>query len=202
MARINLGYVDGKRRRKCIYAGTRKEAQEEMLGLKWDCVDLDAGTLAIRRTVFTLPGQGFVWSEPKSASSNRRITLTPLAVSAMRAHRVRQLEARLLSGAAWDDQDLVFPNTCGGPINVTNLTRRSFKPLLEKAGVPKVRFHDLRHSAASLLLSQGAHPKVVQELLGHSAIGITIDTYSHAMPTLQQEAVNKLGALLDTGTDG
>ncbi len=109
---------------------------------------------------------------------------------------IRQNEARLAAGPAWDDQGWVFCNTVGRPIAVGNMTYRSFRPLLAKAGLPIIRFHDLRHSTASLLLSLGVHAKVVQKLLGHSQISLSLDTYSHVLPSLQEEAVQRLNALL------
>jgi integrase len=112
---------------------------------------------------------------------------------------VQQNEQRLAIGPKWGDYDLVFCNSIGRPIEVGNMMRRSFRPILEKAGLPIIRFHDLRHSCATLLLSLGVHPKIVQELLGHSQISITLDTYSHVLPSLQEEAAQRLDALLSSG---
>ena len=98
----------------------------------------------------------------------------------------------------WEDHGLVFPNQVGKTTNAKNLTARSFKPLLERAGLPRsVRLHDLRHTCATLLLGQGVHPKIVQELLGHATIAITLDTYSHVLPNMQSEAATKMEALLN-----
>ncbi len=94
----------------------------------------------------------------------------------------------------------VFCDTKGGPIRKNNLIRRWFKPLLEKAGLPEIRFHDLRHTAATLLLTLGVHPKVVQERLGHSQISVTLDTYSHVLPSLQKQAASKLDAMFRSGS--
>ncbi len=102
------------------------------------------------------------------------------------------MEEQLQAGAAWQDIDLVFTSRLGGPIEKQNLSRRSFQPLLAAAGLPKIRFHDLRHSAATLLLTQGIHPKIVQERLGHANISVTVDIYSHVLPTLQQDAADRL----------
>jgi integrase len=135
-------------------------------------------------------------SEPKTAKSRRAIHLTPLAIQALKRHRLRQNEARLAAGDAWDQQGWIFCNSVGRPLDAGNMIRRSFRPILQKAGLPIIRFHDLRHSAASLLLSLDVHPKIVQELLGHSQISLTLDTYSHVLPSLQAEAVNRLGTLL------
>ena len=92
--------------------------------------------------------------------------------------------------------NLVFTDTKGGPIRKTNLLRRSFRPLLERAGLPRIRFHDLRHTSATLLLAEGVHPKVVQERLGHSNISLTLDTYSHAVPTMQRDAADRMDDLI------
>lgn len=175
-----------------ITAGLR---QGELLGLKWQDVDLDAGRLEVRRTIARVNGQGFLESEPKSARSRRGISLAPMATEALRDHRARQLQRRLLA-LAWEDNDFIFPNEVGRPIEAQNLVRRSFYPLLERAGLPRMRFHDLRHTAATLLLVQGVHPKIVQEILGHSTISLTLDTYSHVIPGLQEEAAKKMEALL------
>lgn len=175
-----------------ITAGLR---QGEILGLKWQDVDLETAQLQVRRSIAWVTGRGSVEQEPKSARSRRNITLTPLAVEALRRHRQRQRERRLRA-LAWEDNELVFSNDVGRPIEATNLVRRSFYPLLERAEVPRVRFHDLRHTAATLLLTQGVHPKIVQEMLGHSQIAVTLDLYSHVTPTMQAEAAAKMQALL------
>jgi integrase len=109
---------------------------------------------------------------------------------------VRQTEERLKIGPYWTDMDLVFTNQVGGPVNAGNLRRRSFWPLLERAGLPRIRFHDLRHTAATLMLGRGIHPKIVSEMLGHSQIAITLDLYSHVTPTMQRDAARELDILL------
>ncbi len=165
--------------------------QGELLGLKWQDVDLEAGQLQVRRTIARVNGQGFVEQEPKSARSRRSISLTPMAVTTIRQHRARQLQWRL-EAIAWEDNHLIFPNEVGRPIEAQNLMRRSFYPLLERAELQRMRFHDLRHTAATLMLAQGIHPKVVQEMLGHSTVSLTLDTYSHIMPNMQAEAAAKM----------
>ena len=102
----------------------------------------------------------------------------------------------MATGPAWTDLDLVFTNNVGGYLDANNLRHRAFPELLERAAVPWIRFHDLRHSAATLLLSLGVHPKVVQELLGHSQISVTLDTYSHVLPDMQGEAMAQMDSLL------
>lgn len=107
-----------------------------------------------------------------------------------------QAEERLKAGPLWEDNGLVFPTQTGKPMDAGNLLYRSFKPLLAKAGLPKIRFHDLRYSAATLLMRKGIHPKIVSEILGHSQISITMDLYSHVLPTMQREAVEAMDEIL------
>ncbi|GER88894.1 site-specific integrase [Dictyobacter vulcani] len=170
--------------------------QGELLGLQWKDIHFDNGTLQVKRKIARISNKGFVFSEPKTAKSRRNITLTATALESLKQHRRKQHEQRLAVGPEWEEYDLVFCNMLGRPIEVGNMTRRSFRPILKKAGLPIIRFHDLRHSCASLLLSLGVHPKVVQELLGHSQISITLDTYSHVLPSLQAEAAQRLDTLL------
>jgi integrase len=169
--------------------------QGELLGLRWADVDLDGSRLEVRHTLQRLAGS---WSleEPKTGKSRRSIRLAPMAVAALRSHRARQAQQRLLLGSAWPGHDLLFTNGWGEPLDGRHLPGRSLRPLLAKAGLPTIRFHDLRHSAATLLLAQGVHPKVVQELLGHSSIALTLDVYSHVLPTLQEEAAASMERVL------
>jgi integrase len=118
-----------------------------------------------------------------------------MAVDALRRHRIRQAQDRL-QAQSWEDLDLVFANRVGRPYQKQNIMRRSFWPLLDRAGLPRIRFHDLRHSCASLLLAGGEHPKVVQERLGHATIAVTMDIYSHVMPNMQKDAAERLDRLL------
>ena len=181
-----------------VLALTSGMREGELLGLKWEDIDLTCGTLSVRRTVVQLPPPyGWIESEPKSAQSRRSIKLAAMTISALHVHRARQLEQRVAAYEAWEDHDLVFPTKNGRRMSPTTLRMCHFRPLLRRAGIPYIRFHDLRHGAATLLLSMGIHPKVVQELLGHSQISITMDTYSHVLPTLQGEAVRRLGELLE-----
>jgi integrase len=100
-------------------------------------------------------------------------------------------------GSLWQEQGLVFPSSIGIPFNSSNLLNRSFKPLLRRVGLPMIRFHDLRHTFATLMFSNGEQPKIVQEILGHAQITLTLDTYSHVLPSMQEGAVGRLGELLD-----
>jgi integrase len=179
-----------------ILALTTGMREGELLALKWEDIDFSYGTLQVRRTIARVAHKGFTVSEPKTPKSRRSIHLAPMAIEILKRHRIRQHEQRLSTGPAWDEQGWIFCNGVGRPIEGGHLLNRSFRPLLVKAGLPLIRFHDLRHSVATLLLTAGIHPKIVQELLGHSQISLTIDTYSHVLPSLQEDAANRLNSLL------
>ena len=121
--------------------------------------------------------------------------LAPLMVDLLKQHQARQVETKQQAGASWQERGLVFCTSLGTPLNPSKVIDR-FKTLLKKANLPAIRFHDLRHSAATILLSMSVHPKVVQELLGHNQISMTMDIYSHVLPTMQKDAVNKLNDAL------
>lgn len=179
-----------------VHTGMRRG---ELLGLKWDDVDLDGGTprLRVRRTLTLLEGgKKLALGDTKTKTSRRTIRLTPGAVEALRRHRARQAEERLKVGSLYADNGLVFAGETGGLINPSNLRQRSFIPLLEAAGLPQITFHDLRHTCASLLFSKNVHPKFVQELLGHARVAITLDCYSHMLPGMGGEAANAIGDAL------
>ncbi|MGI8670276.1 MAG: site-specific integrase [Aridibacter sp.] len=141
-------------------------------------------------------GGGFIFSEPKTSKSRRSIPLSNEALTSLRTHRKRQLENRLKLGASFENLDLIFPSELGTPIQHRNLVRRYFKPILKKAELPNIRLYDLRHTTATLLLSAGENPKVVSERLGHASVVLALDTYSHVLPTMQQDATKKLGNIL------
>src|SRR5215217_750139 len=162
-----------------VHTGMR---QGELQALKWPDVDLREGHVSMRRTI-TKSGGRLLVGEPKTAKIRRTITLTTGSLNALRAHRKRQLEEMMQRTGLWQDHGLVFASEAGTLINPTNLRRRHFASLLKRAGLPAdTRFHDLRHTCATLLLGKGVHPKFVQELLGHANIAITLDTYSHVIP--------------------
>lgn len=169
--------------------------QGELLGLHWRDVDLDGASLQVRTTVHYTKA-GYVFTEPKTKYSRRRIALSRIAVEALREHRTRQLTERLAAGSAWEDMDLVFPNTVGKPIDGVNLVKYWFYPLLKRAELPQIRFHDLRHTAATLLLGRSINPKVVSEMLGHSHVSVTLGIYSHVMPHMQQQAADAMDQAL------
>lgn len=168
--------------------------QGELLALRWCDIDLPARTLTVQRNLVQLNGRLEI-TEPKTAASRRRVDLPCVAVAALEAHRRRR-------PAAPHPTAFVFADAKGGPIRKQNLVRRSFRPLLGRAGLPRIRFHDLRHTAATLLLAEGVHPKIVAERLGHSSVTITLDTYSHVLKGMQREAASKLDVLLAAGRDG
>jgi len=169
--------------------------QSELLGLRWLDVDLGNGFLSVNRSL-VFEGSGWSLDEPKTGSSRRRINLGSDAHASLQNHQREQAELRLKLGPVWEDNDLVFPTEIGTPRRGANLVYRSFRPLLEQAGLRKIRFQDLRHTAATLLLGEGTHPKVVSEMLGHSSVQLTLDTYSHVTPTMQREAAATMDSIL------
>jgi integrase len=229
----------------------------EALGLQWTDVDLDAGTLQVRRAVQRFGGDAAArrpllaerkrlraaltalqaerkrlralkatetpeaietrarltqelqairaafakvktsvqFTELKSTRSRRTIALPAVAIATLRTHRVRQLEARLAAGGRWQDRGLVFTSSIGTPFEPRNVTRQ-FKALLTAVKLPNIRLHDLRHSCATLLLAQGVNPRTIMETLGHSQISLTLNTYTHVLPALQEDAAAKMNAIL------
>ena len=166
-----------------VLAVTTGMRRGEVLGLKWSDIDLEKATVSVRRTLTrTDNGKRVTLGDPKTKRSRRTIRLTPQAVEALRVHLEKQLQEMEALGDRYSDQGLVFTTEAGTPINPSNLRQRSLAPLLKRAGLPHIRFHDLRHTCATLLLSKNVHPKFVQELLGHATIAITLDTYSHVLP--------------------
>ena len=218
----------------------------EALGLQWVDVDLDAGTLKVRRAVQRFGGDAAARrplvaerkrlraalkatprtpadantraglaeelqtvrtafaavktsvqiTELKSAGSRRTIALPAVAITALRSHRTRQLQARLAAGGLWQDRGFVFTSSVGTPLEPRNVTRQ-FKALLIVANLPDMRLHDLRHSCATLLLAQGVNPRVVMETLGHSQVSLTLNTYSHVLPAVQQDAAARMNSVLE-----
>jgi integrase len=180
-----------------VLAVTTGMRRGELLGLKWSDIDLKNGRLSIRRALTrTDNGKRVALAEPKTRGSRRNVRLTQRAVEALRSHLERQLAEIEVAGDFYEDHGLVFTTEAGTPINPSNLRQRSFAPLLKKAGLPHIRFHDLRHTCATLLLSKGVHPKFVQELLGHATIAITLDTYSHVMPGMGDQAATAMDQAL------
>jgi integrase len=167
-----------------IHTGLR---QGELLGLKWEDVDLEDGTLRVRRTLATAKG-GPVLMAPKTKSSRRSVKLTQGAMDALRSHLKGQLQEIDGAGSLWQENGLVFASEIGEFLDRRYLTSRRFKALLERAQLPEIRFHDLRYTCATLLLSSNVNPKIVSEMLGHATIAITLDTYSHVLPNMRDQA--------------
>lgn len=168
----------------------------EYLALQWSDVDLGTGFLTVRRTVKTRKGGGYYFATPKTSKGNRPLYISSNLTAALKAQRRRQLEAKIQSGAIYRDNDLIFANELGDPLLIENVRRRYFEPLLSDAGLPKIRLYDLRHTSATLLLASGEHPKVVAERLGHASTNLTLDTYSHVLPSMQLGATNRIQKLI------
>ena len=169
----------------------------EAVGLKWSDVELTAGRLTVRRTLQCQKGVGLVFAEPKSQRSRRTIPLRGPVLEALREHRRRQLAERLQLGPRWTDEDLVFCSTTGGRLDPGNVYE-SLQRRLKRASLPKVRVHDLRHTAATLLLEAGVGLKEVSDMLGHSTITLTANTYCHVTPAMREDAAEKMAALFTT----
>lgn len=163
--------------------------QGELLGLKWEDIDFENGILSVRRTILELKGK-FIIGEPKTKSGTRQISLPAKAVEALEEHRRRML-AEGNAACEW-----VFCTWNGKPFRRASLTYNFFRPLIERAGIPRMRFHDLRHASATLMLSSGVHPKVVQERLGHSQISVTMDTCSHVLAGMDAKAAGTFDSIL------
>ncbi len=172
---------------------------EEYLGLQWKDVDLQKGTATIQRTLCwrRQKGGGWYFGPPKTSSSRRTVPLPASVTIELRHHRIRQAEQRLQVGSEYQIWDLIFATATGGPLHPDNLNARNFKSVCKRAGLsPKLTLYTLRHTCATLLLLAGENPKVVCERLGHSSIVMTLDTYSHVLPCMQEAATEKLEMML------
>ncbi len=182
-----------------VLALTTGMRRGELLALRWADVDVIKRTLTVTGTLQRVKHSDgtstLERAQPKTKTSMRQIPLTAAAVDALKRHAQRQGQQRAVAGSEWTDTGLVFTNERGGAVEPRNLLSRSFAPLLAEAGIPHVRFHDLRHTAATLMAAQGVHTKVVSEMLGHASIGITLDLYSHVTPSMGQQAVAAMEGL-------
>lgn len=195
-ARTLLNAASGDRLEAMVVLALATGMREgEMLALTWDDVDLENSSLLVRANLVHTR-EGIFCEEVKTGHSRRRIALPSIAVEALQRHRARQAQERLRLGPAWRDMNLVFPNTVGGFYDVNNWRSGWFYRLLSRAGLPRVRPHDLRHTAATLLLARGVPVKVVSEMLGHANVGITLSIYGHVLPHMQQQAANTMDAML------
>ena len=168
----------------------------EVAGLRWDAIDLDKASLAVRiNRVSAGKGNRVAEHPPKTKRGQRSIALDTGTIDALRAHRRRQLEDRLRVGLAWTETGFVFCGLDGLPLHPDTFTS-TFKRLRDPLLLPSITLHDLRHTSASLALAAGVHPKVVSERLGHANISITLDLYSHVIEDMQSEAAEQIGALL------
>ncbi len=162
------------------------------IGLRWDDVDLDRGTVSVQQTLQRVKGKGLVPQPPKTRSGLRRIAIDDGTVAMLREHRARQNERRLLLGDEYRAPGLVFTNTMGGALDGSNASK-IFDRLRRRVGVPEVTLHKLRHYHASLLLRANENAKVVQNRLGHATVGMTLDTYSHLIPGYDAPAAEAVG---------
>jgi len=176
-----------------LFTGARRS---ELLALRWGDVDLLLGQIRVVRGLHHLKTGEYVFSAPKSAKSRRTVALTPSTISVLRDHRHTQSPIRLV-----DDDSLVFAGVDGSPVRPNTVTR-AWTILAERCGVRRIRLHDARHTHATLLLKQNIHPRVVQERLGHGSISITLDTYSHVAPGLQEAAARQFDEAFSRGLVG
>ncbi len=169
--------------------------QGELLGLRWSDVDLSRSVARIQQTFYRLAGK-MIWKEPKTKKSRRSIDLSPVLVEELLSLREDQNDHRRLFGDQYEEHDLIFCQVNGKPLHAHNVVRRDFCKVIGAAKLPRIRFHDLRHCHATLMLSCGTHLKVVQERLGHCSIRVTGDIYSHVLPGMQRQAVSDFDARL------
>lgn len=179
-----------------LFTGMRRG---ELLALRWSDIDLDLCQLSVTRNLQYLntgtPGNRIRIGECKTTKSKRLIALSPSTVGKLREHKAKQAELRQAIGIPVTEDSLVFSHYDGSPLLPSSVTHAWIK-LARRCGLTGIRLHDTRHTHASLMLKQGIHPKIVQERLGHSSIQITLDTYSHVAPGLQQAAANRFDDLL------
>jgi integrase len=169
----------------------------EFMGLQWKDIELGKGIVTVCRTLVRRKGGGWYYGEPKTPRSRRNIPLPASMLRALITHKRQQSETRLKAGEEYQNHDLVFATGDGTPLLLRNIIRRHFRPTLKRAGLPEtLRLYDLRHTCATLMLSAGVHPKVASERLGHSSVTLTMDVYSHVLPSMQQDATEKLESIL------
>jgi integrase len=176
-----------------LYTGMRRS---ELLALRWCDVDFIFSQISVSRSLHHLKDGSYIFTQPKSAKSKRTISLSSFAIVTLHGHREKQEAERIYFGKTLKDDDLVFSTLEGKPLRPNTITR-AWNTLAKNAGIKVIRLHDARHSHASLMLKAGIHPKIVQERLGHSTIAMTLDTYSHVTPGLQQAAAERFDRLLN-----
>jgi integrase len=166
----------------------------EVLGLRWEDIDLEAQTISIRQTR-VMTGYEPLLSTPKTRRGKRLVALDPATAAALKEHRRHQWQERLAAGSSWQKAGYLFTRDDGEPYHPERVSKL-FIQASKRAGLPRIRLHDLRHTYATLALGAGVHPKIVSERLGHANIGITLDTYSHCLPVLSEEAACRVAALV------
>ena len=171
--------------------------QAELLGLRWRDVDLEGLSISVSQVLYKRRGV-CIFKQPKTSGSSRRVSMTPKLACFLRDYRRECEILRLELGSILGLDDLVFANIEGKPLDPSVLTH-NFARIVKRAGLERVRFHDLRHTYASLMLAAGVHPKIVSEALGHSTVAITLDIYSHVTPGLQEAAAKQLDSVLPVG---
>lgn len=169
--------------------------QGELLGLRWVDIDWTFARVSINHTLARVHRQ-VEFREPKSRRSRRTVSLPQVLMEALKGLKTVQEEYKCQQDSGYEDHNLVFSQFNGRPLHSHNVTQRDFRRVIRNAGLPRIRFHDLRHCCATLLLRQGVHPKVVGEQLGHASVGVTLDVYSHVLPGMQEDATRALAARL------
>ena len=193
--RFFLGSVSHDRLYPCfLLTATTGMRRGELLGLRWQDVDLDDSRVQVRQTYISINNRP-TFSTPKTAKSRRSIALDPATLSALRDHKKRQLEERLSYGPGYVDTGLVFVREDGTAIHPQSFSD-AFERHVKVVDVPPIHLHELRHTYATVALSAGVHPKVVSDRLGHSSIAVTLDIYSHVIPALQEEAAAQVASMI------
>lgn len=168
--------------------------QGEALGLRWQDIDFETGTLAVRNALQFVDGK-LQLVEVKGQKSRRTVSLPQVCITALLKHRARQEAERQLAGTRWQDTEFIFTTSIGTPLHGCTVTHR-FQQALKSAGLRRIRFHDLRHTCATLLLAQGVHPRIIMDILGHSQIAVTMNLYAHVIPAMQKEVAARMDAIL------
>jgi len=192
-----LAYVDENDPRRYplwLLASSTGARRGELLGARWRDLDFANSRLSIRQTVLAVRNK-IEFSQPKTEKGRRNVALDNVTLKTLRTHRRAQAEEKLLAGPGYEDLDLIFATEQGGPLHPDQVSK-SFKRLARRAGVPVIPLHSLRHSHATLALQAGIHPKVISERLGHANITLTLNTYSHAIPSMQEEAAEQIASLV------
>jgi integrase len=191
-----------------VLALTSGMRQGEMFGLQWPDLDLARGKLTIHRALQRTKRRrserethdAYSLQPPKTAASRRTIEIPPVTVGAIRQHQQRQEELRTLAGDEWHEGGLVFTSKRGTPLDTSNVLHH-FQEILKGAELPKIRFYDLRHTHASLLIAEGVHPKKIAERLGHASIKLTMDTYGHLFEGSDRESAERMERLFGQRTE-